>query len=332
VPHWTGSYVDPTNGQTYSYTLVGSGDPRTASGTTSVAVDVVPVGVTVSGTAFSAASAAQLVLASPIFQPASFPQSGDSGVQYGDAIIRSEFNRVGSDYHLTLAPVTAHPPVMLDVPAGEGYVGAGGSGLPLAFVDGHWFENQVHDILANMNADPRSLTVFLTPDIGLLLAHRVCCYSGYHRQGEGADRTGSVNGNGSQPVQTWLWASVFSPGIVAPYGLPYEDISVVSHEIAEWENDPFSNNYVQPYTIPPGDPFYGGACTNVFEPSDPVELHTFTLPGNPDPSSDGLWHPENAAFLPWFSREFPNLTSQDGRYTYLGSMGDPAFAQPATSC
>ena len=332
VPHWTGSFVDPTDGQTYSYTLVGNGDPRTASGTTSVPVDLVPVGVEVDGRQFSAAATARLVLASPIFQSANFPQSGDSGVQYGDAIMRSEFNRVGSDYHLTLAPVTAHPAVMLDVPAGKGYTGTGGGGLPTVFVDGIWFEDQVHSMLANMHTDPRSLTVFVTPDLGLLEPHGVCCYSGYHRQGDGRDRTGPVNGDGAQTVHTWIWASIFSPGILAPYDLPYQDISVLSHEVAEWENDPFSNNVVQPYRIPPGDPFYGGECANVFESSDPVELDTFTLPGNPEPSSDGLWHPENAVFLPWFSREDPNLTSQDGRYTFLGSMGDPAFAQPATNC
>jgi hypothetical protein len=221
---------------------------------------------------------------------------------------------------------------MLDVPHGVGYTGTGGGGLPTVFVDGQWFEDQVHSLLARMNTDPRSLTIFVTPDLGLLEPHGVCCYSGYHRQGDGRDRTGSVDGNGAQQVRTWIWASIFSPGILAPFDLPYQDISVLSHEVAEWENDPFSNNDVQPYRIPGGDPFYGGQCENLFETSDPVELQTFTVPGNPDPSSDGMWHPENAVFLPWFSREAPNVTSEDGRYTFLGSIGDPAFAQPAMNC
>lgn len=328
VPHWTGSFTDPTNNQSYNYSLVGNGDPRTAGGRTSVPVTVVPVGVAVDGVDFPATAAADLTLGSPIFQPTDFPQSGDSGVQYGDAIMRSEFNRVGSDFHLMLSPVTVEPAVMLAVPAGDGYRAAGGA----VFVDGHWFENQIHNLLENLNVDPRSLTMFLSADVGLLEPHGVCCYSGYHRQGDGHDRTGPVEGNGSQPVQTWIWATVFSPSVASIYGLPYQDISVVSHEVSEWENDPFSNNFVQAYLIPPGDPFYGGECANIFETSDPVELHTFTLPGNPDPPSDGLWHPENAVFLPWFSRESPNVTSQGGHYTFLGSMGEQAFAQPATGC
>jgi hypothetical protein len=332
VPHWTGSYVDPTNGQTYSYSLVGNGDPRTAAGTTTVPVDLVPIGVRVAGTTFSAQAAAQQALASPIFQPTSFPQSSDIGVQYGDAIMRSEFNRVGSDYHLTLGPVTTHPAVTLDVPAGMGYTGTGGGGLPTVFVDGHWFENQVHNLLVTLNSDPRTLTIFVSHDLGLLEPHGVCCYSGYHRQGDGRDRTGPVNGNGTQAVKTWIWASIFTPGLLVPFHAPYQDISVLSHEVAEWENDPFSNNDVQPYVIPGADPFYGGQCSNLFETSDPVELQTFTVPGNPDPASDGFWHPENAVFLPWFAREDPNITSEDGRYTFLGSTVDPAFEHPATNC
>src|SRR5262245_38730739 len=48
VPHWFGSYTDPTNGVTYGYNMVGNGDPRTYSGTTTVPTEIIPMNFTFS--------------------------------------------------------------------------------------------------------------------------------------------------------------------------------------------------------------------------------------------------------------------------------------------
>ena len=51
------------------------------------------------------------------------------------------------------------------------------------------------------------------------------------------------------------------------------------------------------------------------------------------PQADGTWHPEDEVFLPWFARESPNRTSEDGRYTFMGAANPfPGFHVPATGC
>ena len=76
-----------------------------------------------------------------------------------------------------------------------------------------------------------------------------CCLVGFHGAGEvpSHGHHGPPNGNGNQPVQTFAWASYFSPGLFRrPDGgtrWALQDIYSLSHEIAEWADDPFVNNY-----------------------------------------------------------------------------------------
>jgi len=164
--------------------------------------------------------------------------------------------------------------------------------------------------------DPTHLPIYLTSDVLLFLAKDPlnCCVIGFH----GA--ANSVNGNGNQPVQTYAWASYLSPGIYArPDGgtlWALQDIHAISHEIAEWADDPFVNNTVQPWFSPTA-PQYG--CTSILETGDPVvgigfAMGTNTLRQGPNPdgtqSADGYYHPEDEVLLPWFLRLAPNLMSE----------------------
>jgi hypothetical protein len=126
-----------------------------------------------------------------------------------------------------------------------------------------------------------------------------------------------------------------------------QDIHALSHEIAEWGDDPFVNNTVQPWLTPTA-PQYG--CTGILETGDPVVAigfamgtNTFEQQANPDgsQSADGYYHPEDEAFLPWFMRTSPNTVSEPtqqpsantGRYTLMGDLNPfPGFRQPATGC
>ena len=117
------------------------------------------------------------------------------------------------------------------------------------------------------------------------------------------------------------------------------DIHALSHEVAEWGDDPFTNNTVNPWLTPTA-PQYG--CTSLLETGDPVVGIGFKLPGNTLDSNtfaDGAWHPEDEVLLPWFARQAPNTTSQpvqggtDGRYTFMGNLNPyPGFRVPATGC
>ncbi len=117
----------------------------------------------------------------------------------------------------------------------------------------------------------------------------------------------------------------------------------MSHEIAEWGDDPFVNNTVNPWLTPTA-PQYG--CSGYLETGDPVVAIGFTLPRNTyfqngAYAGDGYWHPEDEVLLPWFSREAPNHTSQAtqsasaniGRYSFLGDLNPfEGFRKPATGC
>jgi hypothetical protein len=152
--------------------------------------------------------------------------------------------------------------------------------------------------------------------------------------------SGSANGNGKQPVQTFIF-SAYSTELL--FSTPYiADIHALSHEVAEWADDPFVNNWVNPWLTPTA-PQYG--CTSILETGDPVVGIGFNIGLNPfdsaNPYADGTWHPEDEALLPWFARTSPNTTSERtqspsaniGRYTLMGDLNPYAgFRRPAAGC
>src|SRR5215831_3890227 len=69
VPHWFGSTLDPNNGVTYGYNMVGA-DPNNCSGAgcdVTVTVDITPLNVVVEGESFNGSDVVDATLASPIF-------------------------------------------------------------------------------------------------------------------------------------------------------------------------------------------------------------------------------------------------------------------------
>jgi hypothetical protein len=202
-------------------------------------------------------------------------------------------------------------------------------------------------------ADPTHLAIFLTDNVLLFEGKDVlnCCVLGYHGTKATGNGGGSTNSNGNATVQTFAWASWVQPGLYArPSGgtdWALQDIHALSHEIAEWADDPFVNNLVEPWLTPTA-PQYG--CTNILETGDPVvgigfAMGTNTHDQGPNPngtqSADGYYHPEDEVFLPWFMRTAPNSVSEPtqttstnvGRYTLMGDLNPfPGFRQPATGC
>jgi len=89
--------------------------------------------------------------------------------------------------------------------------------------------------------------------------------------------------------------------------------------MAEWLDDPYTNNVVQPWKVASA-PQYG--CTRVLEVGDPVVGIWFGLNGNNlDTRNSGLWHPEDEVFAQWFARggiEPVVGPTWDGRMTFMG--------------
>jgi hypothetical protein len=294
----------------------------------------------------------------PVKGPGGLLSQNDAGnlLQLEDATMRAQFNQTGSSpYHLMLNPVV-HPAVTIDVPSGAGTLLQSGRGVIFADVNIQWWETRIQNLntLLGYN-DPTHLAIYLTDNVVNFIGTNPgnCCVIGFHGAAEVPSHTdnGPQNGKGNQPVQTYAWASWTSPGFFArPNGgrdWALQDIHALSHEISEWADDPFINNFVQPWLTPTA-PQYG--CSNLLETGDPVVAIGFAMGTNtteqgPNPngsqSADGSYHPEDEVFLPWFMRTSPNTISEPtqspstniGRYTLMGSLNPYAgFQAPATGC
>jgi hypothetical protein len=376
VEHWVGTALNPHDGITYRFNMVGK-DPSLEQ-TSNIPTEVVPVNVVVGGKTFAATSVVGPTLASPLFANSDYAftphasvdttglgdndvgfnsggalSSGNANVQLQDAIMRSQFNKQGTPYHLILAPVNVRDPVTIVVPPRQGVLDTyPPTGLEVPLVSIQWFSAQIQNLTQRLGyMDPAHLPVFLTNGVMLYDGRdpNTCCTFGYHGAGPVSSpvSSGSAHGSGKQAVQTFVWSSWITPGTFKPRDWALQDVSGISHEIAEWATDPFLSNYVEPWLAVP-DTFYG--CLNVLESGDPVVGVGFSKGTNsfqqgPTPNgqqiADGTYHPSDEAFSPWFMRQAPNAVSQPtqspstngGRYTFMGDLNPyPGFHTPATGC
>jgi hypothetical protein len=362
VAHWFGTARNPHNGVTYGFNMAGA-DPALETSTT-ITADIVPVNVVVDGQTFRGSDVVQPVLASPVFTNQDYTftplvtntldgmtnhsfttggplSGGNTSNQLEDATMRSQFGKQGTGYHLLLRPVV-HAPVTIVVPRNRGALIQTPGGVVAADVNISWAAARILNLNNTLGyIDPAHLPVYLTNNVMLYSGTDPanCCVFGFH----GASR--SARGNGGQPVQTFAWASYITPGFFHPVtAWAIQDIHGLSHEIAEWADDPFGTNTVEPWQTPTA-PQYG--CTSFLETGDPVvgigfAKGTNTFEQGPTPAgvqvADGYYHPEDEAFLPWFIRLAPS-TSQaaqagtGGRYTLMGSLNPyPSLHTPATGC
>jgi hypothetical protein len=264
VQHWFGSTLDPHNGITYGYNMVGA-DPNNCSGagcSVTIEADITPIIVNIDGLTFSGSDVLDATPASPQFAtndygstPAataagSFPNApaltrgpggtlsqGDAGngLQLEDATMRAQFNQTGSSgYHLILHP-NVLPAVTINVPNNQGVLLQSGRGVIFADVNITWWSAQIENL--ETQADPTHLPIYLTNNVLLYTGHNVlnCCVIGFHGTRAAGLGSGSNNSNGNAKVQTFAWASWVQPGIYArPSGgtdWALQDIHALSHEI-----------------------------------------------------------------------------------------------------
>jgi hypothetical protein len=375
VPHWFGTSVNPHNGITYGYSMVGA-DPNNCSGSacsTTIEADITPVIVNIDGLTFSGNDVLAATIASPQFALNDYGSTsaatagapnlprGAGGVlsqtqagqqlQLEDATMRSQFNKGGSGNYHVLLHANVLPAVTINVPKNQGVLLQSGRGVVFADVNYGWWASQIQNL--ETSADPTHLPIYLTNNVLLHIGPDIfnCCVIGFHGTKASGYRLGNGKSNGNTKMQTFAWASWIQPGIYArPNGgtdWALQDIHALSHEIAEWGDDPFVDNLVEPWLTPTA-PQYG--CTDILETGDPVVAigfakgtNTFEQGPNPDgsQSADGSYHPEDEVFLPWFMRTAPNNVSEPtqaastniGRYTLMGDLNPfPGFRQPATGC
>jgi hypothetical protein len=202
--HWHGTAVNPDDGLTYGYNMVGA-DPYTCAGSAcdaTIPVDITPINVVVDGLTFSGSDVVAPTLASPQFATndygstpaATIPSctynagpagilngklcggaggtlsQGDAGVplQLEDATMRAQFNQTGAanPYHLRLGAPVVHPALTIVVPPGDGTLLQSGRGVIFASVKINWWASRV-SLLNNTlpYSDPTHLPIYLTNNV-----------------------------------------------------------------------------------------------------------------------------------------------------------------------
>jgi hypothetical protein len=361
ISYWQSTYTDPTNGVTYRYSMIGADPARNAD--TTIPVDLVPLDYVFAADgdyALRGSDIVSKVLASPIFIASDFTSTptlsiptddglhgqrvpggelsaGNGHVQFEDAVMRAQFGKTATSYHVRLGRPTVWPAQTIHVPNGYGAVYQNSRGIVYGIA------NTQLSFLGSLHLDPTHLWIFVSNNVLIGHPNHWCCALGFHTAGRVLGRgSGDTGGQGDQSVATWMFTAWVQPGLYNPAGRSefVSDVSVFSHEIAEWGDDPFANNYIHNWwsPLPPQN-----GCLDILENGDPLDDVGFTVPGNPDTTAytDGNWHMQDIAFLPWFARQAPNTTSQPtqspssegGRYTLLGSLNPyPAFHRPPATC
>jgi hypothetical protein len=309
VPHWSGFFTFQGSG--FPYSMVG-GNPVTG-GITRIPTAVVPLNLffAKNNLTLRASDILGAALDSPDFRKASY---GTGTTEFSDAIQRAEFSSVmGSDWHTILAPPRRIPAMTVTVPANRGALFVTPSGTIFGLVEAGFFQNALNSVIAGAGFQPGELAMVLTNDAFLYFGtHANCCVIGFHTAFE-TGVTPPVH-----DVQTFLWASWIGNGI---FGGGFADVTAISHEIAEWYNDPFINNLTPPWQFP-GVP---GSCQGNLETGDPVEV----LPNATFPVTlhGFTYHPQTEALLQWFTREVPS-SAFGGAYSYPDTTALTSPSQP----
>jgi hypothetical protein len=299
LPYRTSSFT--YNGQVYPYRMLGS-SPASNTSTTLLTM-IVPLSFSFSnGTTLDSTSQVPSVLNSPLYQNASF-LSGNT--QYADAIQRAEFwNTVSTtspNYHVLLRNISVHPALRFIVPAGQGTTVTGkASGTQVGLVNNTWLYPQLTGAIAALNIPASVTPIFLSNNVYLYIGTTAnCCIGGFHNALT-IQRPTTLR----PTTYTFIFSAYLAPGV---FGANSGDVTALSHEVAEWINDPFANNRVPPWTAP-GASQYG--CSNILETGDPLVGVNFIVNG---------YHLQDEVFLSWFAHQSPS-PAYGGRYTYLDTF------------
>jgi hypothetical protein len=323
LPVWNYEVVSSRDGNLYDGVIVGRNPSDKSSTTVTVPAQLVPiilkthaVGTAVNGktgkittapgnttfdpTVVDSCLAAPnnvpvtLMRQSPVLASADFNVGGtDVGTtQYVDAFQRANLWKVidRKDYHVWLAP-TVLAPLVIDVPKGFGLAVApgvlGNSCAPFGIVDINLLDLIVTSAfkqLAKQGVNPTTFPMFMLYNSGMSFGDPTnlnnCCAGGYH----------SINPAGPLTFQTYSPFDFDTSGV---FGVSAMDTGIVSHEAAEWMNDPYVINPTPNW----GHVGQVGGCQNNYEVGDPLTGTEFTRIVM---KNGYTYHLQELAFFSWF--------------------------------
>jgi hypothetical protein len=322
VPEYTANVKVGT--KTFTYTIVGKNPAvHVTNPSTTVTAEIVPLIMKFGGHTWDptkvdscdpGASALTRTQKSPIVvaQAHSFGGTSIGTTQVTDAFQRAEFWKfampggVNPGFHVKLAFKTL-PAVTVNVPLTQAALFTAGCGNGLLgaaninWLDPH-LQNVVIPSLAGQGVGTTTFPIFLLHNFVEYIGNSTqCCVLGYHN-----------SFNTSAGAQTYGLSMYDNSGDFSGSS----DISALSHEVGEWQNDP---NTVNP------TPSWGhigqvSGCQANFEVGDPLSGTTFN-----DTLNGFTYHPQELAFFSWFYHQKPSL-GVNGWYSDQGTFR--TFAAP----
>jgi hypothetical protein len=317
IPHWSDSFT--YNGLVYNYTMVGT-DPKRGPATTVIPTVLIPLRfVFADGNVFDASTdlidgqtPIQGIVNSPIFQNYNFNNTSVhvGNTQWGDAFQRANFwdsvSTKAPNYHVMLGQPTVLPTQTINVPVGLFSYFTDFQGHLVPVVEDQFLFNQTNPILAAANVSSNTLPIMV---FGKIIGNTV---GGYHG-------ITSLHGN---DLQTFIGAGYYYANVDVP------DVYVLSHEIAEWMDDPFTNNFTPGWDFPfvsndqrcdSSFATAGDAGLDLLEVADPVAIFvesSVALPGG-----TFTYHVTEAMFIDFYTRS-TRSRSYNGQYSFF-EIGAP---------
>ena len=295
--------------RTFPYTMVGKSPFKAAADpTATISTVIVPVKIVLANSdtfdptvadSCAPSSSVDRTLASPLFGTKKYTWGGTvvGTGQYLSAFRRAEFRRqtrpngVNPGYQVNLSP-TVLGTVTVNVPAGDAAEGTIACGK-FAGIEISWWDSYVRNTLmpqlATQGVGSDDFVIFELNDVvEYITTTSNCCVLGYHNA-----FTNPADGG----VTTYS-TSMFDNSTQGEFG--GADISVLTHEIAEWMDDPLVDG-VNNNTKPWGNIGQVAGCQTNLEVGDPL---TGTLQATK--FGGATWHPQELAFFSWFYHENPS--------------------------
>lgn len=275
-------------------------------------------------------------LNSPTFQNANYSSSAVA-TQFSDAIQRAEYiSRAKDDWHTLLAgSVKTARTIVLLKGTYRFALNSDGTCCLYVLVDENTFVNALFPTVASDTTTPvgaaenagdittKDMSTFLFPNTYLYQNGNPsdCCILGFHTYDfePGTPSNGNLEKRYVLNYSSWITAGLFRGG--------FQDVTALSHEIAETYNDPFvasdGVHDVTPWWLAPN-----GNCQDSLETGDVIE----GLPNAVFPIAlNGFtYHPQNEALLQWFEFMSPS-NALGGAYSYpdISVLTSPSAPQKA---
>ena len=288
LPTWQFTYTYA--GKNYSDQFVGTAP--TGGRSTTVKTYIIPifldlksagtVNANPDATLSNGRTVIQNTVDSPIFDATTTYTQGTVNVgttQYEDAVQRASLwgtVSTNTGYHVLLGAPKVEKLRTIKVPAADGSV-ATDFGVKVLNVDINWLDPKLQALLTTLKIPANSLPIFVTTQ-SYLTSSGECCIGGYH------------NYNGTQAYSMFTY--------IQTAGAFSQDVSALSHEVAEWINDPETDNNSPCGIYEVGDPLEGTTAYG----THPYTVNSFT------------YHLQDIVMPPYFGA--PKTTSVNSWYTF----------------